>query len=95
MRVQSLQIKGFRSFVETPQIELDAINVLIGANNSGKSSVLRALYLLQLGSADPFADVRDLGKGGQVSIYLVDIQGVAGMASLANAGNGKDRKSVV
>lgn len=32
MRVTSLQLSGFRSFVDMSPINLDQINVLIGAN---------------------------------------------------------------
>ena len=58
MRVTSLRLQGFRSFVDSGLIELGAINVLIGANNAGKSSVLRGLYLMQGGSDSGIPDVR-------------------------------------
>jgi len=58
MRITSLEIHNFRSFVQSGRIELDQINVLIGANNSGKSSVLKALHLMQTGVPNPAADVR-------------------------------------
>ena len=41
--LKKLVIKNFRSIGETPiEIELDKIVVLVGSNNSGKSSILRA-----------------------------------------------------
>ena len=57
MRVTSLQLQNFRSFENMEPIELDQINVLIGANNAGKTSILRALYLIQQGGDNIFADV--------------------------------------
>lgn len=40
--VQQIVIKRFKS-IESATLDLDRINVLVGANNSGKSSVLQAL----------------------------------------------------
>ncbi|HEP6432446.1 ATP-dependent nuclease [Burkholderia cenocepacia] len=58
MKVKSLHLSNFRSFSEPTHIEFNTINVLIGANNSGKSSILRALHLMQQGGGNGFADVR-------------------------------------
>lgn len=70
MRVTSLQLSGFRSFVDMAPINLDQINVLIGANNSGKSSVLRALYLLQQTDWSVYPDVRVGGDTATVKVGL-------------------------
>lgn len=51
MRLQSLQVEGFKSLRKTGTLGFSAINVLVGANNSGKSSVLRALQFLQQGAS--------------------------------------------
>lgn len=51
-------MKNFRSFEDSGEIPLSNINVLIGANNSGKSSILRALHQLQTGIDDIYGDVR-------------------------------------
>ncbi|UUA73299.1 ATP-dependent nuclease [Cellvibrio sp. QJXJ] len=56
--IKTIRIRKFRSFEDSKEISLSDINVLIGANNSGKSSVLRALHHLQQGLNDPFGDVR-------------------------------------
>ena len=72
MRVKSIRIQNFRSFVDSGEIALDQVNVLIGANNSGKSSVLRALHLLQQGIGDSLADVRVGTTTAQVEIQLVE-----------------------
>lgn len=43
-RLKKLIIKNFRGIGQTPvTIELDKIVVLVGPNNAGKSSILRAL----------------------------------------------------
>jgi hypothetical protein len=69
-------------------IELDQINVLIGPNNAGKSSILRALYLLQVGFGDVHHDVRINAPHAQIIIHLENIFGIAPWGDSANSGNG-------
>lgn len=73
MRVTSLQLKNFRSFESMELIELDQVNVLIGPNNAGKTSILRALHLIQEGSNNIYSDVRVHTSRAQVRIGLTDI----------------------
>ena len=47
MRITQLIIKNFKRFKSESVITLDPITVLIGGNNSGKSTVLQALSLFQ------------------------------------------------
>jgi AAA15 family ATPase/GTPase len=56
MRAAAIEIENFRSFVKTSLRDMGPVNVLIGPNNAGKSSVLKALYLIQNEAVD--ADVR-------------------------------------
>jgi len=42
-----LQIKNFKGFADTGLLKLKPINVLIGPNSSGKSSILKAFLLLK------------------------------------------------
>ncbi|MFL5895872.1 MAG: AAA family ATPase, partial [Thermoleophilaceae bacterium] len=49
MFLTDLSVRNFRGFADSGVLELDRINVLLGANNAGKSSLLRALCLLQDG----------------------------------------------
>lgn len=73
MKVTQVQIQGFRSFSQPSTIALGAITVLIGANNAGKSSVLRALYSLQQGHGDLQPDIRRGSAEAVISISLTDI----------------------
>ena len=82
MRVTSLQLKGFRSFESMERIGLGPINVLVGANNAGKSSILKALYSMQQGSDNGFADVRVGGTTAQIDIGLEDMSNVPLWGSL-------------
>src|SRR4051812_5738677 len=45
MELTSLTIKNFRSITTASRVPLAASTVLLGANNEGKSNVLRALVL--------------------------------------------------
>lgn len=47
MRVASLSIRAVKSVAASPELELGPITLLVGRNNSGKSTVLRALHALQ------------------------------------------------
>jgi hypothetical protein len=96
MRVTSLEIQNFRSFVNTGPIPLDQINVLIGPNNSGKSSILKALLLIQDIHGNPYPDVRVSTGNAQVTIDLGDMRGEFGLAGLGVLSvnvNSKDRNT--
>ncbi len=71
MKVKSIRLQNFRSFVDSGEIELKQINILIGANNSGKSTVLRGLNLFQQGS-DNLADVRAGSTTAEIDIQIKD-----------------------
>jgi energy-coupling factor transporter ATP-binding protein EcfA2 len=71
VKVKSIRLQNFRSFVDSGEIELEKINVLIGANNSGKSSILRGLNLIQQGS-DNLLDVRAGSTTALVDIQLTN-----------------------
>lgn len=73
MRVRSFRVLNFRSFQDSGQISLAPVNVLIGANNAGKSSLLRALHLLQQGGQMVAADVRVGTTDYQIEIELDDV----------------------
>jgi AAA15 family ATPase/GTPase len=49
MKITQLSISNFRSFEQTPNLEFGQLNVLVGKNNSGKSSVLYAVGMIQGG----------------------------------------------
>lgn len=73
MHVTHVNINGFRSIETTPKsIVLNNLNILVGANNAGKSSIIKALHLLQSGSLNP-DDIRAGHEAFTVQIYLKDI----------------------
>ena len=74
MRVRSIRLQDFRSFADSGVVQFDGINVLIGANNSGKSSILRGLHHLQRGLSGEFGDVRAGVDKSRVIIELEDVK---------------------
>ena len=69
---RSFRWKNFRGFEDTAEIQLRRINIVLGANNSGKSSLLSPLLVLKqtIASADstqpiitkgPFASIGNFG----------------------------------
>ena len=62
MWITNVEIANVRSFEEPAVIDLSRnINVLVGSNNSGKSTIIKALYLLQNQNSLTHQDVR-IGK---------------------------------
>lgn len=74
MRVDSLRLLNFRSFIDSGPIHLGAMNVLVGANNAGKSSVLRGLYLMQEGAGGAWGDVRVGDSQATIEMFIRDVQ---------------------
>ena len=85
MKVTSLSISNFRAFSELPTTQLGQINVLIGPNNVGKSSVLRALYSLQLGASGQFQDVRIGTKQATIQVGMEGAQDSDAWTALRNS----------
>jgi ABC-type branched-subunit amino acid transport system ATPase component len=53
MRIQSLSIQDFRGFRRFEMKDLGRINLIVGANNSGKTTVLEAINLLAANGDTP------------------------------------------
>jgi predicted ATPase len=70
MPVISVSVSNFRSIVSTGQLDLGPITVLIGPNNSGKSSLLRAVHMVQGGGRVVDDDIRIGEAAAQVSLRL-------------------------
>lgn len=87
MRVTALKLANFRSIVNMPSIELGPITVLVGPNNAGKSSLIRALYSIQQGHGNLQADVRVGTREALIEIDLetLDLAGWPATRDLASA----------
>ena len=47
MRITGFRLKNFKSVEDSGLVELGRITLLVGPNNSGKSTLLRGLGLMQ------------------------------------------------
>jgi len=63
--INTVQIAGYRGFSNFEMTELGQVNLLVGTNNSGKTSILEALYLLATGG-DPSALSTIISKRGEM-----------------------------
>jgi hypothetical protein len=79
--ISSLHIKGFRCFEEFDMADLGRVNLIVGKNNSGKTSVLEALYLLAMGP-DGSAMQHLLNRRGENSTYEGRERGAFDMSHL-------------
>ena len=70
MPITRIRVKGFRSIEDSGPLELGRVTLVLGPNNSGKSSLLRGLYLLQVGSMFEIDDFRIGHADGQVMVAV-------------------------
>lgn len=68
--ISSIHIEGFRGFERFDMDELGHVNLLVGTNNSGKTSLLEALHLLT-SRADPSAIWKILWRRGENGIERI------------------------
>ena len=62
MYIESIKIQGFRNFINKTIEFREGINVIIGHNNAGKSSLLKAMGLLLNGDVSRRLDIDDFSK---------------------------------
>jgi predicted ATPase len=67
MTINRIHIFGYRS-LRNAYVDLQQLNVIVGANGSGKSNFYRALYLLWTAATGQFA--RELANEGGISSVL-------------------------
>lgn len=75
-RLHKLVVKNFRAIGASPvEVELDDIVVLVGPNNAGKSSILRAYQIvMQHGSRDGRLVIEDFPSGIVVQDNLPEVE---------------------
>ena len=71
MYIKSIQIKGFRNFLDNTIEFSDGVNVIIGHNNAGKTNLLKALSLILDSKASRRLEVHDFNK----NILFTELQG--------------------
>lgn len=73
MRISTLRITNYRCFEDTGTLQASQINLIIGRNNSGKSSLLKAIHSLQVGGEVRPEDLRFGADEGKIYIGGVRI----------------------
>lgn len=73
MRLAGIELRNFRCF-EHLALDLDETTVIVGANDTGKSTVLEAIHwLLDAGEIDWDDAVRDSGEAAQIIGLFADL----------------------
>jgi len=72
MRIRSLQLTNCKSFADSGELELGNINVLVGPNNSGKSTIIKGIYAIQGHSDLNVGFIRAGERQGTVTFVLSD-----------------------
>ncbi|MBD2094102.1 AAA family ATPase [Trichocoleus sp. FACHB-591] len=89
MRVSKIRLQNFKSFIDVSLNLSKEINLIVGPNNSGKSTLLKSVLWIQQGSQLLRADLRTFQNGGLVEIELEDansyFDGRAGLSPIARA----------
>lgn len=73
MYIESLTLYNIRSFVKSKLEFSKSINLLVGNNNSGKSTIIKSLYRLQNPSNFNLTDIRKTNLIGRTLIDINDI----------------------
>lgn len=68
--IPRVRVRNFRSIADSGELVLGNVTVLIGANNSGKSALLRAMLMTHGSGGWDFADVRHGAQGAEVQMAL-------------------------
>lgn len=71
MKITAIELKNIRGFKSLPKTEFSKrINVFIGANNSGKSTILNSIFSLQRQGALASTDITIGEQNGEVKLFL-------------------------
>lgn len=73
MKIDRLRLSNLKSFSDA-DLSLDQINVLVGRNNSGKSTVIRGVHVIQEGG--PEVGPSDLRIGESVANVLISLSDI-------------------
>ena len=85
--INKLRLTNFKG-VKQGEIELSPLTILVGSNNSGKSTVLEALFL----APNPARQVLNMGTALDVVLKQHQMLGSQGTASLLHNYNAKEAK---
>lgn len=72
MWIKAINLTNFRSYASESIYLSKGINLIVGQNNSGKSTLLKSVAWLQAGSPISAEDIRKLEQSGSVELVLED-----------------------
>ena len=72
MRLHSIRIQNYKSLQDVTLTDLQAVNLLIGPNNSGKSNVLKALEWVKNAVDAPYNTAQSIIKGNVKDTFNKD-----------------------
>src|SRR2546421_682704 len=88
MWVSSLEINNIKSFATSGTIRLDKkMNIILGANNSGKSTIIQVLYQPQIQASLTISDIRIGATDTSAYLSLEEVDN-SNIVSLMNRGFG-------
>jgi predicted ATPase len=71
MKITAIELTNIRGFKKLPRTEFSKrINVLIGANNSGKSTILNSIFSVQRSNAIVNNDITIGEQNGEVKLFI-------------------------
>jgi hypothetical protein len=73
MKLASVRIVNYKSFIDTEDVELGPINILVGRNNAGKSAFIHAVHLLQEGAGYNPRDIRYGAGEAEITLGLSEV----------------------
>ena len=69
MKITGVELENIRGFKKSPMISLSpGINIFVGANNSGKSTLLNSILFLQISTSLKQSDITIGQKEGQIKL---------------------------
>jgi AAA ATPase domain len=63
MKIKGFQVLNYRCVMDSGWVEIDQLTVLVGKNESGKTSLLRALHKFRPFNSDPYVIDREWPRG--------------------------------
>lgn len=71
MKITAIEIENVRSFQEVPKTDFsESINIFIGPNNAGKSTILNSIFLLQRQQILTSNDITIGQSNGKIGLYF-------------------------
>jgi predicted ATPase len=73
MKIHRIGLSNFRCFQEV-DIQLSDLSIFVGANNAGKSSILRAISFVQAGNSVGSADIRVGEERAEIRLHCNEVE---------------------